>query len=232
MDKELLQKAIESFRAHKSVYYSKGEYRRADFWDYAEIFEITCDLYEVSCDEQIRNSLTVQFEEMYRFVINTYGYSWEMNPFNDDIMWLCIAFVRAYRFTGKKEFLDLAKRNFDLVWKRAFSADLGGGMFWRIENRSKNTCVNCPGSIAASLLAGSLGDDAYYLRSALCYDWAERMMFEKDTGKVYDAINLDSKINKWSSTYNQGTFIGSSLLLYRYTSEKRYLDNAIRAAGY
>ena len=84
------------------MYYSKGEYRRADFWDYAEIFEITCDLYEVSCDEQIRNSLTVQFEEMYRFVINTYGYSWEMNPFNDDIMWLCIAFVRAYRFTGKK----------------------------------------------------------------------------------------------------------------------------------
>ena len=232
MANDLLTRALICFENHKAVYYRRGEYYRADFWDYAEIFEIACDLYEAADDEYSRNRLKRQFEEMYRYVIDTYGYSWEMNPFNDDIMWLCIAFTRAYGFTGKKEFLTLAKKNFDLVWKRAFSEKLGGGLYWRIENKSKNTCVNCPGAIAAALIAKATGEEQYYLRSALCLDWAQRMMFEKDTGKVYDAINIDGKINKWSSTYNQGTFIGASLLLWEYTKEDSYREDAIKAADY
>jgi predicted alpha-1,6-mannanase (GH76 family) len=147
-------------------------------------------------------------------------------------MWLCIAMTRAYLYAGKQKYLDTAIENFELTWKRAFSPDLGGGMFWRVENQSKNTCVNCPASIAASLLAKATGKTAYYVKAALTLDWAERMMFEPDTGKVYDCIGLDKKVSKWSSTYNQGTFIGASLLLFAYTQEDRYLHHAEAAAHY
>lgn len=93
-----LQQAIQAVKAHKAVYYSNGEYRGADFWDFAEIFEIIDDLYEVTGDK----SLFVMFEEMYDFVIRRYTADWKDNPFNDDIMWLVIAFTRAYLYTGNQ----------------------------------------------------------------------------------------------------------------------------------
>lgn len=224
----LLKRAYECVENHKKVYYRGGDYVGADFWDFAEIFEIVEDLYEVSGDR----SLFPMMDEMYTRAIRDYGETWEKNPFNDDIMWLCIACARAYRYTGEEKYLRTAKINFDLVWNRAFSNALGGGLFWRVENRSKNTCVNCPAAVAAALIADTSGDKTYMVRAALALDWAERMMFEPDTGKVYDCIGLDGRVNKWSSTYNQGTFIGASMALYAFTGEERYLQNAKAAAAY
>lgn len=222
------EKARAAVEAHKAVYYRDGEYHGADFWDYAEIFEIIEDLYEVSGDK----TLFGQFEEMYRFVLRRYSGDWKDNPYNDDIMWLTIALARAYLYTGEKKYLDTAVLNFENTYARAVSGDLGGGLFWRVENQCKNTCVNCPGAVAAAYLAKATGDDGYYEKMFVCLDWAVRMMFEPDTGKVYDCINLEGSINKWSSTYNQGTFIGSCLLYYEKTGDETYLRYAEKAAAY
>ena len=135
---EWIDRAYAAVQSHKAVYYSSGEYRKADFWDYAEIFEIIEDLYEVTGDKE----LFAQFEEMYQFTQRAYTGDWHRNPFNDDIMWLTIALTRAYLYTGERKYLDTAKLNFDKTYARAVSEDLGGGLFWRVENQCKNTCVN------------------------------------------------------------------------------------------
>ena len=85
---ELIKRAKEAIDAHKARYYKDGEYVGADFWDFAEIFEIIEDYYEVSGDK----SVFKDFEEMYGFVLRSYTADWAFNPFNDDIMWL----VRAH----------------------------------------------------------------------------------------------------------------------------------------
>lgn len=225
---ERISRAKEAIEAHKKVYYKDGCYEKADFWDFAEIFEIIDDAYENFGGEgYIR-----MFGEMYDFALSEYGQTWEKNPYNDDIMWLCIALTRAYNFTGEKKYLDTAKKNFDLTWERAYSEDLGGGLFWRIENRSKNVCVNCPGSIAASLIAGATGDESYYEKAGLALEWTAKYMFEPDCGKVYDCVDIDGKVHKWSSTYNQGTFIGANMLLYKRTGDKKYLERACASASY
>ena len=225
---ERLNRAREAVEAHKAVYYRDGAYKKADFWDYAEIFEIIDDLYEVSGDR----TLFAQMEEMADFVLRAYGENWEKNPFNDDIMWLVIALTRAYRFTGEERYLKLARENFDRTFERAASEDLGGGLFWRIENQSKNTCVNCPGAVAASYLAEAAGDPSYWEKAAYCLDWAVKTMFEPETGKVYDCIHMDGRISRWSSTYNQGTFIGSCLFMWKHTGEDVWRQYALKAADY
>ena len=45
-------------------------------------------------------------------------------------------------------------------------------------------------------------------------------------------MGVDGRINKWSSTYNQGTFIGSAMLLYEYTGDEKYLERANKSALY
>lgn len=225
---ELIARAKEAIDSHKAAYYNSGEYTGADFWDFAEIFEIIEDYYEVSGDK----SVFADFEEMYNFVLKAYTGDWHKNPFNDDIMWLVIALTRAYIYTGEKKYLDTAVFNFNKTFERAKSDDLGGGLFWRVENESKNTCVNCPAAVAAQFLAKATGDDSYYEKAHYCIDWAVRMMFEPDTGKVYDCINMDGKVSKWSSTYNQGTFIGSCMMYYDKTGDEKYLGYATSAADY
>ena len=227
-DTERLTRAREAVESHKAVYYKDGEYRKADFWDYAEIFEIIDDLYEVSGDR----ALFAQMEEMYNHAMKVYGKTWEKNPFNDDIMWLVIALARAYRFTGEKKYLEAAEANFDLTFKRASSDDLGGGLFWRVDNECKNTCVNCPGAVAASYLAEATGDASYWDKAAYCLSWTVKTLFEPDTGKVYDNMRMDGHVNKWSFTYNQGTFIGSCLFMWKHTGEEIWKEYAFKAADY
>ena len=135
MDRELLRKrAKEAVESHKSVYYRNGEYVRADFWDFAEIFEIIEDLYEVTGDK----SYFPMLEEMYKFVLRRYTEDWKDNPFNDDIMWLTIALTRAYLYTGEKKYLDTAVFNFENTYSRAKSDDLGGGLFCEGFSRKPN----------------------------------------------------------------------------------------------
>jgi len=49
------------------------------------------------------------------------------------------------------QFRDVARTNFDLCFARAASTNLGGGLWWKTNNRSKNACVNGPGAIAAAV---------------------------------------------------------------------------------
>ena len=223
-----LVRAKQAVADHKKVYYQNGEYRGADFWDFAEIFEVIEDAYEVSGDK----AYFAQFSEMYDQAVKAWGENWKENPFNDDIMWLVIAMTRAYLYTKDKKYLRLAEKNYNKTFERAYSKDLGGGLFWRIENQCKNACVNGPGAVAAGLLGLATGKEKYWEESLELVSWESRTLFEKSTGKIYDNIGIDGSVNKWSSTYNQGTFIGACLLNYRRTGDRKWRRYALKAADY
>ncbi|MCR6718721.1 MAG: hypothetical protein NVV59_00145 [Chitinophagaceae bacterium] len=58
-------------------------------------------------------------------------------------------------------------------------------------------------------------------------------MYEAATGWVYD--NLDKAGNKnmsWKFTYNQGTFLGAALELFKTTGNAQYKTDAIAASDY
>lgn len=224
-----IERAHQAVAAHKSVYYKDGAYEKADFWDYAEIFEIIDDVYEITGEAIYRE----QIEEMYQNVLRAYHTTWEYNPYNDDIMWLVIALTRATLLTGEPKYAELAKTNYDLTYARSWDEQyFGGGLFWRVDNQSKNSCVNCPGAIAACLLGKVFSDGTYYEKAKQIIAWQNQYLTNPAEGKVYDCIGLDGRYNYWSSTYNQGTYIGANCLLHAYTGDESYKINAERAAAY
>lgn len=198
-----------------------------DFWQQAEIFEIIIDAYEQTGDQKYLQVI----EDMYQGFISNHGEDWSYNEFNDDIMWMTIACARTYAITKDVKYLQQAEKHFNLVFDRAWSEDLGGGLFWRIENKTKNSCINCPAVIAACLL-GELTENKEYMDKALkIYKWEKDNLFG-ETGAVFDAYDLEKGINNWCSTYNQGTFIGAAMKLYQYTGDEAYLQDAKLAADY
>jgi predicted alpha-1,6-mannanase (GH76 family) len=182
---------------------------RTDFWKRAEQLEMVLDVYERSTNAA---GLAI-FTNVFNGFIAEHGTNWEANEFNDDIMWMVIACARAHQITGNATFRRVAKFNFDRCYARAWSTNLGGGLWWKTSNQSKNACVNGPGAIAACLLFQISGDSNYLAKARSLFEWERAHLFDPESGQVFDNMNDRGEIAFKSFTYNQGTFVGAANFL-------------------
>jgi len=182
---------------------------KAWFWDRAEEMEMLLDVFERTTNPVC---LTM-FSNFFNGFLTDHGANWEKNEFNDDIMWMVIACARGYQQTGNNAFRAAAKDNFDLCYARAWSANLGGGLWWKTSNPSKNACVNGPAAIAAHLLGLISGDTNYFTKAEIIFQWERAALFDANRGAIADGVSADGTVHSWASTYNQGTFIGAANFL-------------------
>ncbi len=214
------------FRAHSAAFYEvkdglawfkeSTEGGKVSFWMRAEQMEMVLDVYERTTNAQP----LVMFTNLFHGFLAEHGTQWSRNPYNDDILWMVIACARAHLLTGNPEFRAVAKTNFDLCYARAASTNLGGGLWWKTDNRSKNACVNGPAAIAAVLLARATGDSAYRDKATQSFRWLRDTLFNAETGRVSDNISTNGRVANFALTYNQGTFVGAANLL-GFTNEAR-----------
>jgi len=203
------------------------------FWDKAEMMEIVLDALEVTKDVKYE----ARFNTMYNNFIIHNKTDWMYNKFNDDITWAVLACVRGAMLTGNKAYLEKGKEQFDKMYTRAFTSLYGGGLNWYETRTSKNACINGPAIVACCYLAQATGDETYYDKAIALYTWSKLYLLNAATGKVNDNVDLDKRSQKlrvsdWSSTYNQGTYLAAAVMLYQYTKESSYLDEAKKIARY
>lgn len=189
---------------------------KSDFWKSAEQMEMLLDVYERTTNA----SCLTLFSNVFNGFTSEHGRNWLSNPYNDDIMWIVIASARGYLHTSNAVFRQVAQANFDRCFARAWSTNLGGGLWWTKTNSTKNACVNGPATIASHLLFQITGDSNYLTKSRDIFEWERATLFNTNSGAVADAISADGKVHGWASSYNQGTFIGAANFLGR-TNEAR-----------
>ena len=200
------------------------------FWQTAETTEVFIDAFERFQDDSSKKNMV----EIVDSWLNKEGEDWKWNNYNDDIMWACIMLTRTYLHTKNERYLKIAINNFKTVYDRAWTNDYDGGLIWYQGKTSKNACVNGPGAVAACFLAIATGDNSYYDKADNMVKWLNKMLVQND-GSVWDSIDWDNsnnnyKYNKWVSTYNQGTYIGATKMLYEHNHNSEYLEMAKRAA--
>jgi predicted alpha-1,6-mannanase (GH76 family) len=264
-----------AFNALNQVYWNAGtKYFRkeetgstpADFWLEAQLWDTVMDEYDRTKNAAVRK----QIDDVYDGFMAKHP-DWTKNEFNDDIMWWSIACTRAYKITKEERYLKQAKFSFDYVYNN-FSDDVfGGGVWWKNDRRTKNSCVVCPAIISAVRLSEILNDSSYLDKAKKLYQW-EKITLTDGHGKVFDSIHLtnavpnfrvntngvakrfantnaiagtnsiarrfrnrnrnQSPLNTFSLTYNQGTYIGASVLLYQKTGDVAYLNEAKKTADW
>lgn len=191
------------------------------FWQQAETIEMACDRETrsgSSGDKAIITALCNGF-------VADFGTDWTAaTSFNDDVMWACLAFARAYYRTGEQSFAGLAADNFNYVYNGGghrsvpqYDGALGGGMWWTTDHSSsgsKNACVNGPGALAGYWLYQIFGSSTGFLKqSQNMYNWEKSHLYNSSTGQIYDHENANGTLNKAALTYNQGTFLGAAHFL-------------------
>lgn len=217
----IAEKVFDSWSNGYDIVNSKG------FWATAEMMEITLDAYEVTGNAKYR----AMFDQMYLNFIKNNGSDWMGNKYNDDITWISIACVRGFLLTGNAAYLNKAKDQFDKMYVRANTSSYGGGLLWCMGQTAKNSCINGPAMVACCYLAQATGDSSYYTKARTLYNWSKLYLFDVNTGKVND--NYDGGTpNTWSSTYNQGTYLGASVMLYNYFHDPLYLATANKIAQF
>lgn len=203
----------------------------AGFWGDAEMMEILLDGYETSGEYEYRE----MFENVYADFCARNGTdsSWLGNDYNDDLMWITLACVRAYGLFGNRACLNSAKRVFDAVYDRGLVKEIGL-IRWKEHNDDGATsCVNGPAAVAACYLGEALDDESYYIKAENLFKNQRKYIADPSSGKVYDWYNPAHQDNSyWSSSYNQGSYIGAALSLYQHYKNPEYLTNAVAAADY
>ena len=136
-----------------------------------------------------------------------HGVLWSDNIYNDDISWAVIAYTRGYQATGNTTFRTIAKNNFDMMYARAWDP-AKGALYWTTKNTSYNSCIECPAGLASYLLSQALSDSRYLTKAKTLFAWEKANLFNASSGAVSDAVSTSGSVGTWSSTYNQGTFVG------------------------
>lgn len=223
----------EMMKGWKDLYYDDrlGRIGEGGFWGDAEMFEIILDAYETTGDIQYKT----MFDKLHADFIKRQGSNWEQNSFNDDIAWIVIASIRGYLMTGKQSYLDVAKSNFDMMYERA-SVLPEGMLVWNADGLDDRdpygttSCINGPAEVAACYLAIATGNENYYEKARALYSTQRKYLYKPFSGKVYDSFSwktgVPSNYNPWSSTYNQGTFLGAAVMLYNHYGDEQYKEDA------
>jgi predicted alpha-1,6-mannanase (GH76 family) len=224
-------KLVYAFWNASDSYFNSNNSGLKDFqyWPQAHALDVLIDAYKRSNDNFYKATIDQWYDGVKKFNGNTF-----YNQYYDDMEWNALAMLRAYNATLEDRFKTAATD----VWKdiqTGWNTNAGGGISWKKDQLySKNACSNGPACILAARLYQQFGDANDKEWALKIYDWEKEYLFNTANGAVYD--NIDSRTGtvqkSWIFTYNEGTFLGSALELYKITGEKGYLNDAVKAADY
>ena len=153
-----------------------------------------------------------------------------LDRYYDDNGWMTWGFLRSYAATGDRQYLAIARRDFQFILSGESSA-LGGGIFWHEQaKKSKNTCSNGPAIVDALKLYVITGQHAYLRTARQLYVWVNKHLLDYRDYLYFDNIALNGTVGRTKWTYNTGTMLIANCLFYRITHEKKYWRRANRLA--
>ncbi|GBU06950.1 alpha-1,6-mannanase [Bacteroidales bacterium] len=239
-----LDKELHIYRANSDT--SKSGV--AAIWTQAIYWDMAMNAYKRTKDTKYKQLMDNIFEGNANYYDH---FNWDNGKvwfIYDDIMWWTVSLARAYEISKEEKYLTLSETSFERVWIGSpVVGDLGsydaanGGMFWhwdqknpgvRDPNEGKMACINYPTVIAAATLYNITKKKDYLDKAKEIYAWSRNALFDPASGRVADSRHGAGEPNWTINLYNQGTFIGAGVILFKETKDSIYLKDAIAAADY
>jgi hypothetical protein len=156
-------------------------------------FSPDVDRYELTRDSMYVRQMKEAWTGFNR--TNGMGTDWKQNDYNDDIEWWIISASRAYMLTKDTAYSNTAKKNFEWLYSTQWDMTLGGGIWWKNNERGgKHACSNGPASYAAMNLYAIYNDTSYLNKAKATYKWERAALFNPNTGAVADNMRANGQV--------------------------------------
>jgi len=199
------------------------------YWQQAHAMDVVIYSYERirETNEQLAAAYRTYFERWYANRANNYHYDSSdetgfLNPFTDDMCWICLTLIHLTEATGDDKFAQTAKTVYDrYIITRAVTDDKGTGLPWNTSQTDRNACTNSPGCLVAAKLYQRYGGENYLSDAKTLYEYV-----------INNTYTSDGRVEEPPLTYTQGTFGEACRRLYHITQESKYLDMAKQVINY
>ncbi len=147
----------------------------------------------------------------------------------DDNGLVGIDYAEAYLVTRRDQYLDRSKEAFRFILS-GWDTTLGGGVPWlEGHHDQKPACSNGMATLTALKLFEATKDPYYLEWGIKFYRWMHDHLRDS-SGVFWNDIKPGGKVNNIQWTYNSGSMLEASVLLYRFTSDNWYLSEARQIA--
>jgi rhamnogalacturonyl hydrolase YesR len=210
-------------------------------WPFSGVFSATNVLMKVpglkAKYKTYQDSLVMGVEQYHDMVRKPAGYQAypvkfeKADRYYDDNGLVGIDYMESYLNTRDPLYLQRAKDVFTFILS-GWNEDAGGGVTWlEGHNDQKPACTNGMATLTAlKIYEGS--KDPYYLdQGKRFYSWMYKTLRDSTTGIITNDVKLDGKQNRTFWTYNTGSLLEAAVMLYHFTGEKQYLDQAKQLAA-
>ena len=193
------------------------------YWWAAHAVDNYLDAYE-------RTQLSSKLSKLQQLVNGTRARNGNtlINHFYDDMEWLALALLRGSQLhtTLNRQYYSQVITLFDDIVGGWDDLD-GGGIHWNKningDGAGKNSCSNGPALILAARLYQLTQEEKYL-------DWARRIYeYMRDHNRFPDGVVKDTPQNndhEVTFSYNQGTWVGGLLEMYKITGDEVYRQTA------
>jgi hypothetical protein len=135
-------------------------------------------------------------------------------------------YMESYFNTKNPVYLRRAEEVFKFILS-GWNNDLGGAVTWLEGHKDqKPACSNGTATLTALKIYEGNKNKFYLNWGKNFYQWMYTNLLDDSTGVISNDKKLDGKVNRTFYTYNTGFMIEAAVLLYKFTGEKQYLEQA------
>lgn len=210
-------------------------------WPFSGVFSATNALMSISENlkkkyQSYQDSLVIGVEQYGDDIRQPFGYQAypvrfeKADRYYDDNGLVGMDYMESYFVTKNPLYLERAKEVFKFI-KSGWNEDAGGGVPWlEGHNDQKPACTNGMATLTALKIYQGCKEKYYLDEGIKFYKWMYGTL--KDTNGIIanDIKVINGKLNPTFWTYNTGSLIEAAVLLYNFTGEKIYLEQAQQLA--
>ena len=205
-------------------------------WPFSGVFSATNALVKIPSERQkylpYLDSLAIGMEtyrDSTRLPVGYQAYPARFEKadrYYDDNGLVGIEYMEAWFNTADPIYLERAKVVFKFI-QSGWDNQLGGGVYWLEGHKDqKPACSNGMALLVALKLYKATHNPEYLTWGKKFYDWMKNNLSNPDGVFWNDKKTADGSVNQTYWTYNSGSMLEASVLLYQFTNTKGYLDEA------
>ena len=152
----------------------------------------------------------------------------KVDRYYDDNGLVGIDYIDSYRVTKNPVYLEKAKQVMTFILS-GWDDNFEGAVSWLEGVKDQKPACSNGKALVLALKLYEATSDRYYLETGLrFYNWIDKYLKDPERGVVWNSWLTTSggKVHPDLYTYNTGTLLQAAVALYRFTGERKYLDDA------